>query len=96
MFTPDLDNFSRRLRLAYVYKNEQSTQHPFHLPSAYTPGSTNSKVLESYLDRLYQTLPEIANMPLESTTCPRPEERPYKPTFAPGICFQCGEGGGGG
>ena len=21
---------------------------------------------------------------------PRPEERPYKPTFAPGICFQCG------
>ena len=62
--------------LCNINRNEQSTQHPFHLPSTYTYHLRTPRALRTarcwnrILTNFFQSLLEVANTPLESTTRP--------------------------
>ena len=63
---PDIDTFARRLRLAYLFRDTEDVQHPFHTPSPFTPDPTDNLCLETYIDDLYNLLPTMVDEPIHN------------------------------
>ena len=64
----DVNEFSRLLRLAYVFRDAPSAlPHPFKPKSGYTPLSSGNEILEQFLGNLSYVVPVIGNVALPST-----------------------------
>ena len=45
----DFHQFARRMRLQYIYHDQNTEQHPFHVKSSWIPPILRSVALETYL-----------------------------------------------
>ena len=54
----DFDQFSRRMRLQYIFNGENNEPHPFHVKSGWIPLVQPSVALESYLEETKVLLAE--------------------------------------
>ena len=54
----DFDQFSRRMRLQYIFNGENNEPHPFHVKSGWIPPVQPSVALESYLEETRVLLAE--------------------------------------
>ena len=54
----DFDQFSRRMRLQYIFNGENNEPHPFHVKSGWIPPVQPSVALESYLEETKVLLAE--------------------------------------
>ena len=54
----DFDQFSRRMRLQYIFNGETNEPHPFHVKSGWIPPVQPSVALESYLEETRVLLAE--------------------------------------
>ena len=50
-FLKDFDQFSRRMRLQYIFNGENNEPHPFHVKSGWIPPVQPLVALESYLEK---------------------------------------------
>ena len=48
----DFDQFTRRMRLQYIFQGEDNEPHPFHIKSTWVPPIQPSVALESYLEKV--------------------------------------------
>ena len=55
----DFDQFTRRMRLQYIYHGENNEPHPFHVKSGWIPPVQQSVALESYLEETRVLLAEV-------------------------------------
>ena len=55
----DFDQFSRRMRLQYIFHREDNEPHPFHVKSTWVPPIQPSIAVESYLAEVKIQLAEI-------------------------------------
>ena len=54
----DFNQFTRRMRLQYIYHGENNEPHPFHVKSGWIPPVQHSVTLESYLEETRVLLAE--------------------------------------
>ena len=54
----DFDQFTRRMRLQYIYHGENNEPHPFHIKSGWIPPVQHSVTLESYQEETRVLLAE--------------------------------------
>lgn len=62
----DFDNFTRPIRLQYMYHGENNKPHPFHVKSNWNPPVQPSVTLESYLEETKLQLTEIETAKLKN------------------------------
>ena len=55
----DVDHFTRRIRLQYIFHGENTKPHPFHVKSTWKPQVQPSVALESYLEEVKIQLAEL-------------------------------------
>ena len=55
----DFEQFSRRMRLLYIFHGQNREPHPFHVKSTWMPQVQHSVALESYLENVKTQLAEI-------------------------------------
>ena len=55
----DFNQFARRMRLQYIYHDENTEQHPFHVKSSWIPPIQRSVSLETYLEEVKIKLAEL-------------------------------------
>jgi len=60
----DLNQFTRTVRLKYIFANSKNKPHPFHVKSSWQPPPQPSVALECYLER---TKHEIASVVFSDT-----------------------------
>ena len=48
----DFNQFARRMRLQYIYHDQNTEQHPFHVKSSWIPSIQRSVALEAYLEEV--------------------------------------------
>ena len=54
----DFNQFARRMRLQYIYHDQNTEQHPFHVKSSWIPPIQRSVALETYLEEVKIKLAE--------------------------------------
>ena len=54
----DFNQFARRVRLQYIYHDQNTEQHPFHMKSSWIPPIQRSVALETYLEEVKIKLAE--------------------------------------
>ena len=55
----DFNQFARKLRLQYIYHDQNTEQHPFHVKSSWIPPIQRSVALETYLEEVKIKLAEL-------------------------------------
>ena len=55
----DFNQFARRMRLQYIYHDENTEQHPFHVKPSWIPPIQRSVSLETYLEEVKIKLAEL-------------------------------------
>ena len=55
----DFNQFARRIRLQYIYHDQNTKQHPFHVKSSWIPPIQRSVALETYLEEVKIKLAEL-------------------------------------
>ena len=55
----DFEQFSRRMRLLYIFHGQNREPHPFHVKSTWMPQVQHSVALESYVENVKTQLAEI-------------------------------------
>ena len=55
----DFNQFARRMCLQYIYHDQNTEQHPFHVKSSWIPPIHRSVALETYLEEVKIKLPEL-------------------------------------
>ena len=55
----DFNQFARRMRLQYIYHDQNTEQHPFHVKSSWIPPIQRSVALETYLEEVKIKLAEL-------------------------------------
>ena len=55
----DFEQFARRMRLLYIFHEQNRKPHPFHVKSTWMPQVQHSVALESYLENFKTQLAEI-------------------------------------
>ena len=55
----DFNQFARRMRLQYVYHDQNTEQHPFHVKSSWIPPIQRSVALETYLEEVKIKIAEL-------------------------------------
>ena len=53
------NQFARRMRLQYIYHDQNTEQHPFHVKSSWIPPIQRSVALETYLEEVKIKLAEL-------------------------------------
>ena len=54
----DFNQFARRMRLQYIYHDQNTKQHPFNVKSSWIPPIQRSVALETYLEEVKIKLAE--------------------------------------
>ena len=54
----DFNQFARRMRLQYIYHDENNEPHPFHVKTNWEPPAQQSVALETYLEEVRLQLAE--------------------------------------
>ena len=54
----DFNEFARRMHLQYIYHEQNTEQHPFHMKSSWIPPIQQSVALETYLEEVKIKLAE--------------------------------------
>ena len=55
----DFNQFARRMRLQYIYHDQNTEKHPFHVKSSWIPPIQRSVALETYLEEVKIKLAEL-------------------------------------
>ena len=72
----DFNQFDRRMRLQYIYHDQNTEQHPFHVKSSWIPPIQRSVALETYLEEVKIKLAELHWLNLKIICHPARNELP--------------------